>query len=187
MSPSADTTCVWWRQTVLEIRVLVELTHRVAAEKRKRLRIGQLIPEHFQTDRRLLLTVLPENVHHLAVYSDGAIRSPAARPLDDFTHAVVNASASGLPSVMKIDSVSSASSNTRSSRPLQLHDVQRFGDQFFQNRRPVSRRRNDDARVARGESVTQKLGDDLSQRFVVFVEPNGVMPSSRAKGAASFI
>src|SRR5882762_4521002 len=72
---------------LLEIRVLVKVTHRVAAEKRKRLRICQLIPERFKTDRRLLLTVLPEHVHHLAIDADGAIRSLAARRLDDVAHA----------------------------------------------------------------------------------------------------
>jgi hypothetical protein len=51
----------------LEVRVLVEVTYRVATEKRKRLGICQLIPERFKADRRLLLIVLPENVHHLAI------------------------------------------------------------------------------------------------------------------------
>src|SRR5712691_8951636 len=65
----------------LEIRVLVEVIHRVATEKRERLRICQFIPERFKTDRRLLLTVLPESVHHLAIDPDGAVRSLAARRL----------------------------------------------------------------------------------------------------------
>ena len=41
---------------LLEIRVLVERPHRVATEKRKRLRICQLIPERFKADSRLQRT-----------------------------------------------------------------------------------------------------------------------------------
>src|SRR5437867_1080537 len=73
---------------VVEMSVLVEVAHRVAAQERKRLRACQLIPQHFETDCCFSLLGSPENVHHLAVYSNAAIRSPAARPLYDFTHAV---------------------------------------------------------------------------------------------------
>ena len=60
-------------------------------------------------------------------------------------------------------------------RTLQLYDVQRFSDQFSQNRHTVTGRRHDNSRLALGESFTQKSGDDLSQRFVVVVEPNRMM------------
>src|SRR5437667_7295441 len=72
----------------VEVSVLVEMTHRVPTQERKGLGVCQLIPEHFKTDGGLLLTALPEKVHHLTIYADRAIGPPAARPSNDFTHAV---------------------------------------------------------------------------------------------------
>src|ERR1041385_6078577 len=37
---------------VLELRVCVEAAHRIAAEQRELFRRRQLVPEHFQTNRR---------------------------------------------------------------------------------------------------------------------------------------
>src|SRR2546428_11492144 len=80
----------------VEVSVLVEMTHRVAAQKRKGLGVCQLIPEHFKTDCGLLLTRLPEKVDHLTINADRAIRSPAARLSNDFTHAVRELPGDGL-------------------------------------------------------------------------------------------
>ena len=71
---------------VREVGILVELAHRVAAQERKGVGVGQLIPEHFKTDGGVVLTRLPQNVDHLAVYTNRAIRSTATRLRDYVAH-----------------------------------------------------------------------------------------------------
>ena len=100
---------------VREVSILVEVAHRVAAHKRKSMRVGQLIPQHFKADCRVLLTCLPQDVHHLTINSDRAIRRPR-RALVITSHMLsLNFPASGLPFAMNADRVSLASSKTRSS------------------------------------------------------------------------
>lgn len=79
---------------VREVGILVEVAHRVATHKRKSMRVGQLIPEHFKAKCRVPLTCLPQDVHHLTVDSDRAIGSTSTRSRDYVAHGLVE-----LPSV----------------------------------------------------------------------------------------
>src|SRR5437773_67809 len=98
------------------------------------MRLRQLIPEHFKAECRVLLTLLPENVHHLAVYPDRAVHSAPARAGDGFAHdglerlgverAVRHERGERVLAVEQYEVV----------RTLQLDDVQRSRNQLPDNR-----------------------------------------------------
>src|SRR5688572_32057232 len=63
--------------------MLVEVAHAVAAQQRKRILPCQVVPQHFETNRGLLVAGPPEHVHHLAIGANHAVGASPAHLIDD--------------------------------------------------------------------------------------------------------
>src|SRR5689334_7066859 len=66
--------------------ILVEMPHGIPAQQREVGAVRELVPQHFEADRRRVHACLPQDVDHLAVGAhDASVRDPA----EELRHAVV--------------------------------------------------------------------------------------------------
>ncbi|PYR34535.1 MAG: hypothetical protein DMF93_23315 [Acidobacteria bacterium] len=118
---------------LVEVDVLVEVAHRVPAQEREGFGRRQQVPQHLETNRRILLSLFPEHVDHLAVDSQRAIRASAARLVQDLAHRRLESRRvwrsvghERRQHIVRVEQQEMA-------RSLQLHDVQFLGDQLPQD------------------------------------------------------
>ena len=91
----------------------------------------------------------------------------------------LKSSGSGWPSAMKVASVSRASSRSRSPLLLQQRHVDRGFGEVVDDGVDVRPGGNDHRRLIEGQAFGDEVGDDSTQRFVVFVETHRVEMTAR--------
>ena len=65
------------RVDLVDCRTLIEIPHRVPTEQREIVSAAQLVPQRFQANRPRFAAVLPEQIDHLSIGSDGAMLASA--------------------------------------------------------------------------------------------------------------
>jgi hypothetical protein len=163
---------------VVDVGILVETAHRVAAQQRKGARARQLIPEHLELDSRVLLPVAPQDVDHLAEDPHLAVGSIPTDVFDGGAHRVVKSGgvrlAVGHEDRQRVPRVE----KEEPPRALQFDDIECACAEFEEQRRAEAGRRGDDGGMVVGESLTEELRRDLDERSLAFIKPHRMIPAA---------
>ena len=155
-------------------RVLIEVAHRIPAEKRKSVALGELIPQGLQANRSDRMPRLPQHVYHLAVRADHAVLAAAAGPFDQRRDRISESRGVGHPVDHKLGEGCFSIDHDEIAGSFESPDIEVARRQHAFDRLKVRRRGDDDRRQARHEAFSKKLTDHSGERLPALVEPNGV-------------
>ena len=166
---------------LVDAGVLVEVPHGVPAQEREVVRHRQLVPQHLEAHGRDGVTVLPEQIDHLAVRANRAVGAPTADFFNRCRHAVFEPLPVGHAVHHERGHGFAGVQQEEVARRLHSVDVEMAGAQFLHDGGAVLGRANHQARLAGDESGAEKFGDYPTKRLLTVVKPDCVEMPGRAR------
>ena len=158
----------------IRFRLLVEVTHRVAAQQREVISGRKRVPQYLELHGGFRLSGFPEHIDHFAVCTHGSAWVDPAELTQHGPHIrgeqlrirgpVDHADAERLVGIEKY----------QVTRTLRVLDVDETAPQLRDDLLFVRRSGDDDRRIPRGKTLGEKSGDHPAEARRVLVEMNAV-------------